>query len=62
MSIKNNLRENRRLLKNLLSEALVASKADKNPDFDPKTQSTPWTGIGAKYEQLIKKLGGRPYA
>lgn len=61
MSIKNNLRKNRQLLKKLLSEALVSSKADKNPDFDPKTQSTPWTGISTKYEQLIKKLGGRPY-
>jgi hypothetical protein len=57
--IKYNLRENKQLLAKLLTEApLVASAADKFPNWTPDEA---WTGTYAKYESLLKALGAKPY-
>ena len=58
MTNTRSIRENRQLLKKLLSEALVASKADQWPGFKPKK---PWESDAANFEKLIKALGSRPF-
>jgi hypothetical protein len=57
--IKYNFRENKQLIARLLTEtALVASAADKYPDWTP---GEAWTGTYAKYESLLKAMGAKPY-
>lgn len=56
--MKYNLRENKVLMTRLLTEALVKSKADEFPDYVPDAK---WTGPYAKYEELLKKIGARPF-
>lgn len=58
MTNTHNIRKNRQLLKKLLSEALVASEADKWPGYKPKK---PWKGAAANFEKFIKSIGGRPF-
>ena len=56
--MKYNLQENKVLMTRLLTEALVKSKADEYPDYVPGAK---WTGPYAKYEELLKKIGARPF-
>ena len=64
MTNKINIRENRQLLRRLLSEGpLVASKADayKREFGKPYVPKESWEGQFANYEKLIKALGGLAY-
>jgi hypothetical protein len=64
MTNKINIRENRQLLRRLLSEGpLVTSKADeyKREYGKPYVPKESWEGQLANYEKLIKTLGGLAY-
>ena len=64
MTTKINIRENRQLLRRLLSEGpLVASKADAyKQEYGKEFQAEKsWEGEKANYEKLIKALGAKAF-